>query len=56
MKPTDDAARPTLSVVLPCLNEGAHLASSLETLARVLDSLALPYELVVIDDGSADDT
>lgn len=56
MKPVDDAARPTLSVVLPCLNEGQHLASSLETLARVLDSLVLPYELVVIDDGSTDDT
>lgn len=47
---------PTLSVVLPCLNEGSHLARSLATLAEVLDGLALDYELVVVDDGSSDDT
>lgn len=49
-------ARPVLSVVLPCLNEGSHLASSLDVLARVLDGLPLTYELVAIDDGSTDDT
>jgi dolichol-phosphate mannosyltransferase len=47
---------PELSVVLPCLNEGSHLAASLETLAHVLDGLGLAYELVVVDDGSSDDT
>lgn len=50
------SARPELSVVLPCLNEGSHLARSLETLAGVLAGLGLAYELVVIDDGSSDDT
>lgn len=45
-----------LSVVLPCLNEGSHLADSLATLCGVLDGLALSYELVVVDDGSSDDT
>lgn len=49
-------ARPELSVVLPCLNEGSHLARSLETLAGVLGGLGLAYELVVVDDGSSDDT
>lgn len=47
---------PELSVVLPCLNEGAHLERSLATLAGVLDGLGLAYELVVVDDGSSDDT
>ncbi|MSR61973.1 MAG: glycosyltransferase [Planctomycetes bacterium] len=47
---------PTLSVVLPCLNEGAHLERSLATLSGVLDALALEYELVLVDDGSSDDT
>ncbi len=47
---------PVLSVVLPCLNEGTHLARSLETLAHVLDGLGFAYELIVVDDGSSDDT
>jgi hypothetical protein len=42
--------------VLPCLNEGSHLARSLATLSGVLAALALEYEIVVIDDGSSDDT
>jgi len=48
--------RPVLSVVLPCLNEGSHLAHSLDVLAGVLQPLGLSYEFVVIDDGSSDDT
>ena len=51
-----EPTRPTLSVVIPCLNEGSHLASSLEKVAQILDGLGLSYELVVIDDGSSDDT
>jgi glycosyltransferase involved in cell wall biosynthesis len=50
------SARPVLSVVVPCLNEGAHLERSLATLAGVLDALGLAYELVLVDDGSTDDT
>jgi glycosyltransferase involved in cell wall biosynthesis len=50
------SAAPTLSVVLPCLNEGAHLARSLDVLRGVLDGLGLPWELLVVDDGSTDDT
>jgi glycosyltransferase involved in cell wall biosynthesis len=47
---------PELSVVIPCLNEGSHLARSLATLRGVLDGLGLAYELVLVDDGSSDDT
>lgn len=50
------SARPTLSVVMPCLNEASHLAGSLATLGGVLDGLGLEYELVLVDDGSNDDT
>ena len=50
------SAHPTLSVVIPCLNEGSHLTTSLATLAGVLDGLGLEYELVLVDDGSSDDT
>jgi glycosyltransferase involved in cell wall biosynthesis len=48
--------RPLLSVVLPCLNEGSHLAASLARLAEVLAGLDLEHEFVVVDDGSTDDT
>jgi len=47
---------PTLSVVMPCLNEGTHLARTLATLGEVLDGLGVTYELVLVDDGSSDDT
>lgn len=50
------SARPSLSIVVPCLNEGSHLASSLATLTGVLARLDLAYELLLIDDGSSDDT
>jgi glycosyltransferase involved in cell wall biosynthesis len=50
------SAAPTLSVVLPCLNEGTHLARSLASIGQVLDGLGVTYELVVVDDGSTDDT
>jgi len=48
--------RPTLSVVLPCLNEGSHIAESLEAIVQTLDSIPVDYELIVVDDGSTDDT
>ena len=47
---------PTLTVVLPCLNEGAHIADSLQTIAGVLDEAGIDHELLVVDDGSTDET
>lgn len=46
-------ARPRLSIVLPCFNEGPRLASSLATLDAWFGGEA---EIVVVDDGSGDDT
>ncbi len=48
--------RPTLSVVLPCLNEASHLAESARTIARTLDAIPIDHELVMVDDGSDDAT
>ena len=48
--------RPTVSVVVPCLNEGSHIAESLETIAQTLQAIPVDYELIVVDDGSTDDT
>ncbi|HEY9279594.1 MAG TPA: glycosyltransferase family 2 protein [Eoetvoesiella sp.] len=43
-----------LSVVIPVYNERPVLPILYERLRRVLDPLRLPYELVMVDDGSRD--
>ena len=52
------AAQPTGSVVIPAYNEGATVGKSLRWVADVLcGSLAdREWEIVVVDDGSTDDT
>lgn len=45
-----------LSVVVPCFNEEAVIASTHQRLARVLDGLDVPAEIVYVDDGSRDAT
>jgi glycosyltransferase involved in cell wall biosynthesis len=47
---------PTISVVIPMLNEEANLPTLHDRLTRVLTSLGVPYELVMVDDGSTDGT
>jgi glycosyltransferase involved in cell wall biosynthesis len=42
--------------VIPAYREGSHLADSLATICEVLDSLSLTYELILVDDGSPDNT
>ena len=48
--------QPFLSVVMPVLREGAHLPAILAAVRSSLDQCNLPYELVLVDDGSPDDT
>ncbi len=48
--------RPELSVVFPAFNEAANLARFPAEVIPVLDRLGRSYEVVVVDDGSADDT
>lgn len=43
----------TISVVIPCYNNGAHLA---ETLQSVRAQTRRPLEVFVVDDGSSDDS
>ena len=45
-----------LSLVIPLYREAAHLADTLRQVIAVLDTLGRPYELVLVDDGSPDDT
>ncbi len=44
----------SISVILPAYNEGAVIASSIQRVAGALTDK--DYEIVVVDDGSADDT
>lgn len=45
-----------LSVVVPCYNEEQRLPSTIEKIERFLDGRPEPYELILVDDGSADGT
>lgn len=45
-----------LSVVIPAYNEGKTIVNVLEGLKRILQTVSQPYEIIVINDGSADDT
>lgn len=49
-------ARRTLSVVVPFYNEGANVAALLARLVPALDGLGLDWDIVAVNDGSADDT
>ena len=53
---SDRPAQPLLSAVVPFLNEAATLPRLISTLERVLGELGLPWELVLVDDGSRDDS
>jgi glycosyltransferase involved in cell wall biosynthesis len=48
--------RPTLSIVVPVLNEAAGLRAFWTRLSPVLAALALPAEVIFVDDGSTDET
>lgn len=47
---------PYLSVVIPAYNEAQRLPQSLRRIHTFLSSWGRSYEIVVVDDGSADDT
>lgn len=45
-----------LSVVIPAYREAAHLARLADALEGVLSTLDCSYEVIIVDDGSPDDT
>ena len=45
-----------LSFIIPVLNEQEAIISTIENLGTQLSTLAVPYEIIVVDDGSTDDT
>lgn len=50
-----DATTPEYSLVTPVYNEGAHVFTSLQSIARVMRMLG-PFELIVVNDGSSDES
>jgi len=51
-----EARQPLLSVVTPVFREGAQLHAFLAAVRSSVEQCNLPYELVLVDDGSPDDT
>jgi dolichyl-phosphate beta-glucosyltransferase len=47
---------PNLSLVIPAYNEGARLGKSLQTAFEYLNAQTSASEVIVVDDGSTDDT
>ncbi len=48
--------KPMISVVIPMYNEQEVIRAGYDRIAGVMKGLALPYELIFINDGSKDDT
>ena len=46
----------SISVFFPCYNEQANVARVAEQAVRVLEGLGADYEIIIVDDGSADET
>ena len=51
-----NAATPWLSVVLPCYNESEVIAETHRRVSAVCRAVGRSYELIVVNDGSRDDT
>jgi polyisoprenyl-phosphate glycosyltransferase len=47
---------PEVTIVLPCYNEQDHVLLEIERITRAMDASPYPYELLVIDDKSTDNT
>jgi undecaprenyl-phosphate 4-deoxy-4-formamido-L-arabinose transferase len=45
-----------VSIVIPVFNESAVLDELIQRCTRVAESLQIPYELILVDDGSSDDS
>ena len=48
--------KPELSLIMPAYNEGGNIRSIIEKADNIVKKIGLRYELIVVDDGSIDDT
>src|SRR5579863_9402383 len=49
-------SRPGLSLIIPAYNESQAIRHSIRAASAALAELGMPYEIIVVDDGSTDDT
>ncbi|MCI0435042.1 MAG: glycosyltransferase family 2 protein, partial [Gemmatimonadetes bacterium] len=54
--PTHEAAATAVTVVIPAYNEGEHVAQQVRAVQQVMATTEWEYEIIVVDDGSADGT
>ena len=52
----DETASSRLSIVVPAYNEEQRLPRTIEAIERYLAEKGIPYELILVDDGSVDGT
>ena len=52
----DTSERPHLSVIIPAFNEAGRIVSTLNRVAAYLQARTYTWEILVVDDGSEDDT
>ena len=50
------SSNPLISIVIPAYNEQANIVKVIKQTETTMDSLKLPYEVIVVDDGSNDRT
>ena len=56
MNSASSSASPERSIVVPCYNERRRLPKTLESILHYVDARSVPTEVVIVDDGSKDDT
>jgi glycosyltransferase involved in cell wall biosynthesis len=54
--PSDKKNTPHISVIIPALNEGLVIGKVVRQIHEIVDKLDKNHEIIVIDDGSTDDT
>jgi glycosyltransferase involved in cell wall biosynthesis len=52
----DDGSRPTISIVVPAFNESRRLGASLHQVSDFVGTSPISFEVIVVDDGSTDET
>ena len=48
--------REKISIIMPAYNEAGHISSNIEETIKVFNSFSYSWEIIVIDDGSSDNT
>lgn len=52
----ENIRNPKISVIIPAYNESLNIGNVISATVEALEKIGLPYEIIVVDDGSADMT